>query len=467
MYSINLLGNISLIKEEFKNTKNCENEIVKNIITISSNNQIPNTNIDCLVVPSKVFNGNNTKPFILSTINRDCQDTKCSKGGHHSFQIFPFNLIENIIYVDTIKPNFFSIVNTKNMKPDGEIRLLNSNSKIKLIKINNLNNNNDKITTKDRNGNLCFNPKDIKSLGKFSINNPNESLVKSLKYDKNPIIYFFGDYNACDISQQNSINNLYVYFDYGNYQDLKTCLNKMKFNAVNSGNRTKNFLLPFTMHGTQFNDKVSKNFIINFDPIEISSKDGFITIINTQTNIEKFEENVSLYNLFLKFNGTVTDFIINKKITNNEIQNYLNNYKPNEKETTNEDLFAFELSNTALNSTIFVSASSENFQNTNLQEEVGSVSFNPKLSSSIFKLKRRCFLVKFWLVSFNFQNNKIIDIKNKKGPYRFINFMGNPKIIIYIPPYLLKTDDEIYKKSLTSYYQTNENECNIYVSITY
>lgn len=466
MYSINSLGKISLITENFKDTKNCENEIIKDVITINNANQIQNIDTDCMVVPSKVYNGNNKKPFILSTVNRDCEDMNCSKGGHHSFQIFPFNLPENIIYIDTIKPNFFCIVNTKNMNSDGEIKLLNKNSTIKIIKINDLNNNNDKIKTKDKNGNLCSNPKDNNSITKFTINKT-DPIVTSLKFEKNPVIYFFGDYNACDMSQQTSINNLYVYFDYGNYKDLKSCLNKMIFNIVNSGNKTIDFLMPFSMHGTQFNDKVSKNFKINFDPRDISTKDGFITIINTQETIEKFEDIKSLYELFKKFNGTLKNFVITKNISNEDIQNYINKYKPNNNETTDEDLFAFELSNLALNSIII--ASVEKFENAKAQnkETIGSVSFDTSLLNKIYKLKRSCLLVKFWLVSFNFKNNKIIDIKNKKGPYRYINFIGNPKIIIYIPPYLFKNDDEKHKKALTSYYQTNQNECNIYVSITY
>ena len=93
--------------------------------------------------------------------------------------------------------------------------------------------------------------------------------------------------------------------------------------------------------------------------------------------------------------------------------------------------------------------------------------FNTKLIYKIKEQKRDCLYVNFWLTSFNFKNPKIIDIKEKKGPYKHINFIGNPKIIIYIPPYSSKTDDTIRKKSISSYYQTNENVCDIYISVIY
>jgi len=396
MYHINLNGEIFTQNEQFINI-NCNKKNVEKIFTVNKKNQIQNKNIECLVVPSKVYNGYNIKPFILSSVNRDCKDTKCSKGGHHSFQIFPFNLNSNIIYIDTIKPNFFSIVNTINMKSDGKIELLNKKSTINIIKINSLQNNDLISIKKDINGNICNNPNDLTTKSKFTYTQ--KDIVKTLSYDNNPVIYFFGDYVACDTSQQNNINNLFVYFDYGNKpEELTQCLNKMTFNIVKSGNTKKEFLLPFSVHGTQYNDTISKDFIINFDPRDISPRDGFITIINTQeTNI----------------------------LSSSSI------YDP----TTNENY--------------------------------GSINFNTKILENIEKHKRNCLTINFWLVSFNFQNNTIININDKKGPYKYIKYIGNPKIIIYIPPYILKNDDKTRKKSISSVYQTNENECDIYVNINY
>ena len=234
MYHINLNGEIFTKNEQFKNI-NCKNKDVEKIFTVNTNNQIKNENIDCLVVPSKVYNGDNKNPFILSTVNRDCKDTisTCSKGGHHGFQIFPFDLNTNIIYIDTIKPNFFSIVNTINMKPNGKIVLLNKNSTINIIKINSLQNNDLISTKKDINVNICNNPNDLTTKSKFTYTQ--KDIVKTISYNNNPVIYFFGDYNACDKSQQNNINNLFVYFDYGNKsEELTKCLNKMTFNILKS-----------------------------------------------------------------------------------------------------------------------------------------------------------------------------------------------------------------------------------------
>lgn len=479
MYQINLNGEIFTKNENFINIKNCNKKITKNIITINENNQIHNENVNCLVVPSKVYNGYNKNPFILSTVNRDCKDTKCSKGGYNSFQIFPFNLEKNIIYIDTIKPNFFSIVNTINMKPNGKIVLLNKNSTINIIKINNLENNDLTSTTKDINGNICHNPNDLTTKSKFTY--LNEDIVKTLEYNNNPVIYFFGDYVACDQSQKNNVNNLFVYFDYGNKKELNNCLNKMTFNIVKSGNNKKKFLLPFSIHGTQYNDTISKDFIINFDPRDISSRDGFITIINTQKQNEYFEESISLFDKFKKWKiinkeGTTREFILKNNISNIEIMKFITNYIPTKLYTKNIDVFAYELSNIYTNNLDQVSSSRVPDQyalympptdDLNLDENQGSIYFNIDLVNKIIKYKRQCLTVKFWLVSFNFQNNKIINIKDKKGPYRYINYIGNPKIILYIPPYVLKNDELIRKKSISSFYQTNKNECDIYVSIYY
>jgi hypothetical protein len=93
--------------------------------------------------------------------------------------------------------------------------------------------------------------------------------------------------------------------------------------------------------------------------------------------------------------------------------------------------------------------------------------FNSKLLYTLKQQKSNCLYINFWLTSFNFKNEKIIEIKEKKGPYKQINFVGNPKLIIYIPPYLLKNDIDERVNSIRSYYQTNENVCDIYISVIY
>jgi len=517
MYIIDSSGKIIY---NYENFINCDNKkfITNDLITVNDLNQIKNVNIDCLVVPSKVFNGFQKKSFILSTVNRDCNDTTCSKGGHHSFQIFPFNLINNIIYVDTIKPNFFSIINTINMKPNGKIVLLNKNSKIKMINIKDLNNNDDKILTKDKNGNLCHDPDDKTPLSKFNSNTE----TKTIEYKNNPVIYFFGDYEACNIGKKNLVNKLFVYFDYENKKDTESCLNKMFFSNVKSGNTKKDFLLPFNMHGKQYNDSISRNFIINFDPREISTRDGFLTIINTKKYIEKFQQTQSLFLKYLEWkiknkNGTVLEYYLKNINLKDEILEFIYNYTPLESGNDKIDLFVSELSNIILNlenasyssemppyssemppyssespfysseSPFYSSESpfyssemppyssespfyiSENNKKS-LQNQTslkGCIMFNSKLLYTLKQQKSNCLYINFWLTSFNFKNEKIIEIKEKKGPYKQINFVGNPKLIIYIPPYLLKNDINERANSISSYYQTNEDVCDIYISVIY
>jgi len=482
MYFIDSNGKIIYNYENFINCDN-KNFITNDSITVNNSNQIKNINIDCLVVPSKVFNGFQKKPFILSTVNRDCTDTTCSKGGHHSFQIFPFNLPNNIIYVDTIKPNFFSIINTINMKPNGKIVLLHRNSKIKIINIKDLNNNNNKILARDSNGNLCRDPDDKKTLTKFN----SRLEVTTLEYKNNPVIYFFGDYEACNIGKKNLVNKLYVYFDYENKKDTQSCLNKMFFTNMKSGNNKKDFLLPYTMHGTQYNDYISRNFIINFDPREISSKDGFLTIINTKKSIEKFQETKSIFQKFLEWkiknnNGTILEYYLKNINLKDEILNFIYNYTPSENSNDKIDLFVLELSNIILNlenspyssemppysseSPFYISEKNkESLENqTNLK---GSIMFNSKLLNTIKLKKRNCLYINFWLTSFDFKNTKIFEFKDRKGPYKQIDFVGNPKLIIYIPPYLFKNEIDQRLNSISSYYQTNENVCDIYISVIY
>lgn len=375
-----------MLTDNFINTTfNCDNSnnIVSQTVTVSNN--INNINVECLVVPSRVFNGNNKKSFILSLLNKNCIDNTCSKTSHHGFQIFPYNLLNNDIQVDVIKPNFFSIINTKLMNPNGTIKLLDSKKKIKLIKIDNLNNNDSVIKLKDQNGNLCHDPSDKNTLGKFTYGSVNIIPNNILSYTGNPIIYFFGDYNACNMQFQLDVNNLYIYLDYGSSANLNTCLNKMKFYFQKSGNNTLDFKLPHNMHGTEYNDNVSRNFIINFNPRDISFRDGFITIIKTDN----------------------TD--------------------------------------------------------TNL---LGNVSFSDELLTSLKTQKRDCLYVRFWTVEFNFKDNKLISMVNKNGPYKYINYLGNPKIIIYIPPYK-DAQDKNFNSLVNTYFQQSENTCDVYVNLSY
>ena len=490
---------------------------------IDNNNYLQNIYTDCLIVPSKVFDGNKKKNFILSVIKNDCKNLKCSKSSDHAYQIYPINLLRNIIFIDTIIPAFFSIVNTKNMPPNGIITL-KKNSKINLIKISDLNNNDETTTNIDLNGNICHDPDDSNNNFKFNFSQDAQIQNTSINYNDNPVIYFFGDYNACSLEKQNLVNNLFVYFDYGDQIQLTTCLNKMKFNIVKSGNTTINFNIPFSVHGSQYNDFKSRNFTINFDPRDISNRDGFITIINTKNTIEDFYQVTSdpIFDLYNKYKSSLTlnkdlkliDYINNNNITNDvksfDLVSYNNNittYAINAglDEDTIFDFIDFvtQLTETAtiikqsvisysstapqsitsyssniasdIASQYSSNAPSQYSSETPVSQTIdsiiqqnttrGSINFSQDLIRNLKINKKSCLYVKFWLSTFNFGDNKVISVDDIKGPYKQINFVGNPKIIIYIPPYVLNEDDR--KNIITSLIQEKENICDIYINISY
>ena len=555
MYSINS-NNVSDVQESFfnlrrnrtkkqekqKRTPNNKNKtqsfkcndtqnIVTNTMMINNTNYLKNVNTDCLIVPSKVFDGGKKKNFILSFTKNDCKDLKCSKSSDHAFQIFPINLLNNTIFIDTIIPAFFSIVNTKNMSPNGVIKLFNTTSKINLIQIDDLNNNDEKITNFDLDGNICHDPDDSDNNFKFSSFTQDIQIQKtSIDYTDNPVIYFFGDYNACSLEKKNKVNNLFVYLDYGDKEQLTTCLNKMKFNIVKSANNTKNFKIPFSFHGSQYNDYKSRNFIINFDPRDISTRDGFITIINTKNNIEGFYQETpvvetnddKINNLFSDYmtaadslsealvkktpdeinnikkidltkfkneTGELSDSNINKYIeTNsftdmnfpsyiNQLSEYLKSNVATPVVATPADtpvvdtpvatptLYSSDAAPYSSNAAPITQAVTPNKQ---INTPKGSISFSNDLINSLITSKKSCLYVKFWLTTFNFIDNKLVSVNDRKGPYKQIDFVGNPKIIIYIPPYVKNNKNDINRKNaITSLIQENENICDIYINISY
>ena len=552
MYSINS-NNVSDVKESFVNlrrnrTKQQEKQKkksnknktqsfkcndTKNIITqtmmINDTNYLKNVNTDCLIVPSKVFDGGKKKNFILSFTKNDCKDLKCSKSSDHAFQIFPINLLNNTIFIDTIIPAFFSIVNTKNMISGGIIKLLNTSSKINLIQIDNLDNNDDTTTELDLDGNICHDPDDLENNFKFSNFTQDIKIQKtSIDYDGNPIIYFFGDYTACSLAKKNQVNNLFVYLDYGDKEQLTTCLNKMKFNIVKSANNTKNFKIPFIFHGSQYNDYTARNFIISFDPRDISTRDGFITIINTKNNIEGFYQDESnddkINNLFSDYmtaadslseafvkktpddiniikkidltkfkneTGELSDSNINKYIEENSFTDMnfdkyiqeLNEYLKSNVDTPvassdaapyssdaapySSDAAPYSSDAAAITQTV-VPITKTVTSNKKPNTLKGSISFSKDLINSLITSKKSCLYVKFWLTTFNFIDNKLVSVNDRKGPYKQIDFVGNPKIIIYIPPYVKNNKNDINRKNaITSLIQENENICDIYINISY
>ena len=86
-----------------------------------------NTDIDCLVLPGRVWNGEGKRNFIVTMANPGCSEANCNSTGNHGYEIFLMNPNpENIIFVNIIKPNFFCIVNTSYMRKNGKVKFQTS-----------------------------------------------------------------------------------------------------------------------------------------------------------------------------------------------------------------------------------------------------------------------------------------------------------------------------------------------------
>ena len=421
------------------------------------------------------------------------------------------------------------------MNKNGYIKLSNKNKNINLIQINDLENNDSTIINKDLNGNLCHDPDDLNNKFKFNFTKINTQ--SELYYSGNPIIYFFGDYNACNLEKKATVNNLFVYFDNGDKTKLNSCLTKMKFNIIKGGNTEIDYKIPYNLHGLQYNDYKSRNFIISFNPTHDYYNNGFITIINTKKIIEGFDILSDFNNLFNEYtlwlsnnqNKDLIDFINDTNKSSEFILKFTSDTELNSTIMNGEDInkmeFLLNLSNidkdkikgsesstdtvtqlttdtvTQLTTDTVTQLTTDTVTQlttdavtqlptdavtqlttdavTQLTTDVpqlspvvsqlppavvqplvpnkvqplvpnkvqplvpnqlpmsnslfGSISFDQKIINDFFINKKMCLYIKFWLASFNFIDNQIVSIDNRQGPYKSINFIGNPKIIIYIP----------------------------------
>jgi hypothetical protein len=201
--------------------------------------------------------------------------------------------------------------------------------------------------------------------------------------------------------------NIYIYFEYETILDSSTCNNKLIFTQLNS---SVSKLMP-NMHGFEYNIYKTNNFTINFNPIDsvYGTPYGYVVIINTGK--------ITSSNMTTL--GTIS-------IDNSVI-----------------------LTNLAKKKCILY-----NFYITNIQLS----NFLPWINN---------------LVKINNNNIPInlLDSSKISGPYSSINYYSSPKIIIYIPPFILTNNSStpIYSSNPIYYrnYQNDSSKCNIFVNLIY
>ena len=279
--------------------------------TDSSNNILPN--MECLVLPGRVWDGEKERNFVVTMADPGCTEKKCNATGNHGYEIFIINPNPvNTIFVKIIKPNFFTIINTKYMEKNGKIKFeTNENNKnLRFILINDINDNDNFILTTDKDGNKCRNPDDVNIKQKYNFSlEPSIEKLREIEYTGNPRIYIMGDYLPCNISKLNKITNVYVYIDNGLTPDATNkCLGKLKL-SHNYSDAVKAFYIKENHNGFIFENYISRSIIIDFDPRDVLGRNGFITIINT---LNPKKPKINIQNGVISFNDEILKNLLKK-----------------------------------------------------------------------------------------------------------------------------------------------------------
>lgn len=267
------------IRREQVSSKECIGYDSSNNIPYTFNNvsEYKDNNLECVILPIKIKDLNNNYYIIT---NQD-----------HGYEIFLQNHHKsNKIFIDSLKYNFNTIINTNFMVPSGSLKILSNKQQI--ILLNNLNKN--QLTTFDDNNNFCTNKYDNQQ-SYYNMNLQNDlsnNIIldisnNKISYTGNPKIFIYGDIPPCNkqyIGDPIKDNNgIYVYFDYNvstpNINNI--CLDKLRITKMTMGNSTN---INPNFHGIEFIEKNNKNFQINFNPNspDLKFPYGFTTIIDTK-----------------------------------------------------------------------------------------------------------------------------------------------------------------------------------------
>jgi hypothetical protein len=264
--------------------------------------------IDCLVLPTKIIDQQSKNNYITSVKDHG-YEVILNNYKLNKYSAEP----TNIIYIDGLNYNFFSIINTNLLVPNGVIKLLDTNKKQSLIKLND--NCINKPKTTDMNNFTC---RDFDTTDDHMYNYSNDP-VRAIQYTGNPKILIYGDIVPCDKTKTNPY--IYIYFKYDDTevckcnsnsalecQIIKLCKNKLNFTTLTLGDVNLNS----NNHGFIFNEFLKRDFVIIFNPIN-DAPNGFTTIINTNGNLNSsvdIEENKTVGNI--KIDPDINDKLMKK-----------------------------------------------------------------------------------------------------------------------------------------------------------
>jgi hypothetical protein len=280
--------------------KNCVYE--NNTITVTADDIELSSDTDCLVVPGRIWDGQNKNIYTITSTNPGCKEINCNITGNHGYEIFITNYPEsNILEVNIIPPNFFTIINTKYMSSEGgAIKFKETsryNKNLRFINITNLNDNIDGFKT-NKNNNLCHNPDD-NTPSKFNFTLDETTFKRELFYTGNPRIYIMGDYEACSLNKFKDIKNVFIYFDYGeSRENVAKCLGKMKLSIL-QGSISKKFRIIENYNGYQYKTNNINNLQISFDPRNNISLNGFTNFIIINNCDDKIIKTITFDNAII------------------------------------------------------------------------------------------------------------------------------------------------------------------------
>ena len=223
----------------------------------------------------------------------------------NGFELNIKNPLNNNFTIDNIQYNFFHIINTKYLSPNGTIQLNSNNKHQQLVLIQSLNKN---IMNKyDSLNNMC---NDNYTNNNFIYNIKSTIAPNNIiNYNGNPNIFIIADISPCnpnyigDTIKDNV--NIYIYLDYDtnpqntNPNNTNLALKELSLTniLISNPNNKDNIINPFYNGFINTLDcSNNNNFIFNLTPSDLIN--GFITVINTyNSNCTASKQNTGLISI--------------------------------------------------------------------------------------------------------------------------------------------------------------------------
>ena len=415
-YFYNIYGSFINKQESFLNTPTPFKCSLPSLIYSAPPIKKSSNKNDCLVLPIKIDDCKNVNTHTIT--NSD-----------HGYEIYLYNYAQKIPTIPTLPkitpPNIkiskvYDI--SKNMYFDTVEKLATTiiyvdnlvASFFTIINTSNINQKNGGIiqllptTVKQElvviNNNNIITTDSCSNFGKFSY-----SVIPQPKPTKITALKYSGNpriYIYSDIKACNLTQEkpyIYVYFEYNTTPNSSSCVNNLIFTKLISSTSQ---LMP-NMHVFEYNMFNIRNFNINFNPIDsvYGTPYGYAVIINTGQIISS--------NMATTGSITIDKSVISTNLTKKKCILY-------------------------------------NFYITDIQLS----SFLPWINE---------------IVKINDTGIPInsLDPSKISGPYSSIIYYGSPKIVIYIPPFILNNNQYSSNPIYYRNFQNNKDVCNIFVNLIY